>query len=105
MVRPKPFISSSFCACLFGSVICGLYAQCMARLNKAPATVFQTVAVFPMIPGAALYYTMYGIVMADLRFAWDRGLDLVLSCFGIVLGFMLVEVLTRIIWRQPRKPG
>lgn len=96
---------SSFCACVFGSVICGLYAQCMARLNKAPATVFQTVAVFPMIPGAALYYTMYGIVMADLRFAWDRGLDLVLSCFGIVLGFMLVEVLTRIIWRQPRKPG
>ena len=73
----------------------------MARVEKAPATVFQTVAVFPIIPGAALYYTMYGLVMADLSFAWDRGLNLALSCFGIVLGFMLVEVLSRALWPQP----
>lgn len=97
---------SNFCACIVGAVVCGLYAQCMARLNKAPATVFQTVAVFPMIPGAALYYMMYGFVMADLPFARDRGLNLVLSCFGIVLGFMLVEVLSRAIWpRSGRSPA
>ena len=94
---------SNFCACIVGAVICGLYAQGMARVEKAPATVFQTVAIFPIIPGAALYYTMYGLVMADLPFAWDRGLNLALSCFGIVLGFMLVEVLSRALWPQKRK--
>lgn len=96
---------SNFVACLAGAVVCGLFSQLMARLHKAPATVFQTVAVFPVIPGAALYYTMYGLVMADPALAWDKGLELALSCFGIVLGFMLAEVLSRILWRQsaPRR--
>lgn len=88
-------LPSAFAATLLGAVVCGLYAQIMARVNKAPATVFLTVCIFPLIPGAALYYTMYGVVTQDLSLAASKGAELLLVCFGIVLGFMVVEVISR----------
>lgn len=90
--------ASNFQASLAGAVVCALFSQIMARVNKAPATIFQTVSVFPMIPGAALYYCMYGFVIGDFRFACEKGVSLLLSCFGIVLGFLLVQVISRFIW-------
>lgn len=90
---------SPFAAVFFASVFCGVYAQVMARLNKSPATIFLTVCVFPLIPGAALYYMMYGFVIRDMAFALSQGADLLLACFGIVLGFMAVEVANRYVWR------
>ena len=92
------FGSEAFAATLFASIGCGFYAQLMARLNKAPATIFMTVSVFPLIPGAALYYMMYGFVMKDMALGLAKGAELLLACFGIVLGFMVVEVASRYIW-------
>lgn len=96
-LRPETYLAT-----LFASFACGFYAQIMARLNRAPATVFSTVSVFPLIPGASLYYMMYGIVVRDQAFAFARGVELLLTCFAIVLGFMAVETLSRLIWR-PRQ--
>lgn len=96
------FFPSVFAATLFGSITCALYAQIMARLHKAPATIFQTVSVIPMIPGATLYYMMYGLVVRDVPFAVSKCGDLLLICFGIVLGFMTVEVINRYLWRFRR---
>ena len=90
--------SNAFAATLFASITCGFYAQLMARFNKAPATIFMTVSVFPLIPGAALYYMMYGFVLQDLALGLGKGAELLLACFGIVLGFMVVEVASRYIW-------
>ena len=49
---------SNFMATLVGSIFVAAYAQVMARVNKAPATIFQTVCVFPLVPGANLYCMM-----------------------------------------------
>ena len=92
------FVPGNFWASLTGAVVCAFFSQIMARVNKAPATIFQTVSVFPMIPGAALYYCMYGFVIGDFQFACEKGISLLLSCFGIVLGFLLIQVLSRFIW-------
>ena len=93
---------SAFAATLAGAVACGFFAQAMARVHKAPATIFMTVSVFPLIPGAALYYMMYGFVTRDMSLGLGKGAELLLACFGIVLGFMAVEVASRYIWRGRR---
>lgn len=49
---------SNFLATLAGAVFVAGYAQIMARINKAPATIFLTTAVFPLVPGPNLYYIM-----------------------------------------------
>ena len=91
---------STFGACLLAAIVCGLYSQVMARVHRAPATVFSTVCMLPLIPGSSLYYTVYGLVTRNPELASAKGLDLGLTCFGIVLGFMVVEVLNRFLWRQ-----
>ena len=86
---------------LLASVFCGLYGQVMARVNKTPATIFTTICILPLIPGASLYYTVFGIVTRDTALSSARGVALGMACFGIVLGFMVVEVANRFIWRRP----
>ena len=80
---------------MVASVACGLYAQILARAMRTPATVFATICSMPLIPGGSLYYSMYGIVTKDLTLAASKGEALGLTCFGIVLGYMVVEVLNR----------
>ncbi len=92
------YVTNNFWATLVGSVVCAFFSQIMARSNKAPATIFQTISVFPMIPGAALYHCMYGFVIGDLQVAYENGSSLLLSCFGIVLGFLLIQVISPFIW-------
>ena len=86
---------SNFLATLTAAVFVAAYAQIMARVNKAPATIFLTASVFPLVPGPNLYYMMYGIVMEDYTMARSEALTLVLTCLGIALGFMVVEIINK----------
>ena len=95
LVFHAPFIPT-----IIASTVCALYALMMARLNKAPATVFQTICIFPVIPGSALYYTAYGAVMGNVTFAKEMGMSVIMSCFAIVLGSMAVEAVNRFVRRK-----
>ncbi len=86
---------SNFLATLVGSIFVAGYAQIMARVNKAPATIFQTICVFPLVPGPNLYYMMYGIVMEMHHVARSEAVTLVVTCLGIALGFIVVEIINR----------
>lgn len=81
-----------FTAALVASMFVALYAHIMARVNKAPATIFLVASIFPLIPGAALYYMCYGIVMDMPEFAKEKGAVLLETCLAIAVGFILVEV-------------
>ncbi len=89
-----------FIATLAASVFCAAYAQIMARVNKTPATIFSTVCILTLLPGSSLYYLMHGIVTKNAPFAKAHASDLFLVCFGIVLGYMIVEVVSRF-FRKP----
>lgn len=91
-----------FLATLIASVCCGLYSQLMARINKTPATIFSTVCILTLIPGSSLYYAMHGIVTKDLTYTAQKAGELFLICFGIVLGYMIVEVVSRFLWKKRR---
>ncbi len=95
------YFPSIFAATLSASAASALFAQIVARIAKAPATIFQTISAISLIPGASLYYMMYGIITKNLSLAYSKGTDLILICFGIVIGFMIIEVLAKYIWRQP----
>ena len=73
----------------------------MARINKSPATIFTTICILPLVPGSSLYYTMYGLVTRNSALSYEKGVELGMTCFGIVLGFMVVEVANRFLWRRP----
>jgi len=94
-----------FLPALVSSAVCACLALALARAQKAPVTIFLTVAIFPVIPGAALYAMMYGFVMGDAALAAEKGASLALGCLGIVLGFMLVEMLQHVFRQHPPETG
>ena len=86
---------SNFLATLAGAVFVAAYAQLMARVNKAPATIFLTTTVFPLVPGPNLYYMMYWIVGRNYTAAMQEAITLILTCLGIVFGFLIIEILSK----------
>ncbi len=88
---------SNFGATMAGAIFVAAYAFIMSRLNKAPATIFLTASAFPLIPGPNLYYMMYGWVSGDAAMASEETSVLLETCLAIALGFLIVDVVSRII--------
>ena len=90
---------SNFLAVVVSSCFVAGFAFVMSRVSRAPSTIFLTAAVFPLMPGARLYYLMYGIVSRDFQMAAEHALVLVETCLGIAFGFIIVDVISRSIMR------
>ena len=82
---------------LFGAIFVAIFAQIMARVNRAPATIFLCVCVFPLVPGPNLYYMMYYLVLENYKVAKEEAVTLVLTCVGIALGFIVVDIFNKYI--------
>ena len=79
-----------FLPCLIASAFSAVYAEVMARLLKAPATVFFLPTIVPLIPGSTLYYMMHYAVQSDWAMArYYRGLTIQYA-LGIAAGISLV---------------
>ena len=88
------FGAGIFFAALGSGVFSGLWGEILARTLKAPATVFQAVAVIPLIPGSGLYYTMNSILRRDWQDLRHYGSGTLLCALGIAAGISLVSALT-----------
>ena len=90
---------SNFLAVVVSSCFVAGFAFVMSRVSHAPSTIFLTAAVLPLMPGARLYYLMYGIVSRDFKMASEHALVLMETCLGIAFGFIIVDVISRSVMR------
>ena len=88
-------LQSDFIANLIAAVYVAIYAELMARVNKAPATIFLTAAAVPLIPGGRLYYTMFGLVSEDDAMFVENGTAAIIIALAISLGFVFVAVVNK----------
>ena len=88
-------LHSDFTCNLIAAVFVAVYAEVMARINKAPATIFLTAAAVPLIPGGKLYYTMYGIVSENRQMFEVNGTSAIIIALAISLGFVAVAVVNK----------
>ena len=92
-------LQSDFIANLIAAVYVAIYAELMARVNKAPATIFLTAAAVPLIPGGRLYYTMFGLVSEDDAMFVENGTAAIIIALAISLGFVFVAVVNKYVNR------
>ena len=97
------YCQSDFISNFVASVFIGVFAEVMARVNRAPSTIFLTAAAIPLIPGGKLYYTMYGIVSENQQLFIESGTAAVIIALAISLGFVVVAVLKRYVEKVLRK--
>ena len=84
-------------AYLFATIIAATYAEFMARLRKYPAISYLVVSVFPMIPGAGVYYTMNHAVRGDMVSFADQGMHTIAIAGAMAVGMLLVSTTVRLI--------
>ena len=94
-------IMAYFWSALFSS----LYSEVMARIRKYPAISYLVVSIFPMIPGAGVYYTMNYAVRGDMDMFAGKGMHTAAVAGIMAVGILLGSTVFRLYsdWKNHRK--
>lgn len=68
--------------------------------RRCPVTLFLIPGIFPLVPGAGIYWTAYYIVVDELDTAADQGFATVKIAVAIVLSILLVFELPQDLFRR-----
>lgn len=68
---------------VFLSRLCAVWESC-------PVTIFMVAGLFPLVPGAGIYWTVYELVMKNVSEAISRGFVALQDAVAIVLGIIAV---------------
>jgi uncharacterized membrane protein YjjB (DUF3815 family) len=96
---------NAFVANFWAAAFAAAYAEMMARIRKYPATSYLVVSLFPLLPGAGIYYTMGYALNGNVNLAVHKGLETAAVAGVMAVGILLVSTATRamIIWYGQRK--
>ena len=92
---------------VFASFFAALGLTYLARVfsfaRKAPLPVFLIAGIFPVVPGAGIYYTGYHIFMNNNVEAMSKGVETIKIAIAIALGIGIVVSLPRFFFTLRRK--
>ena len=83
------------------------YAEIMARIRKCPAIAYLVVAIFPLIPGAGVYYTMNYAVQGQMEAFAAKGMHTAAIAGIIAVGILLASTVFRMwtLWKMSKIHG
>lgn len=86
---------------LWGAVTASAYSEIMARIRKFPAITYLVISIFPLIPGAGVYYTMCHAVDGDMEAFASQGMYTAAIAGIMAIGILLVSTTVRLyhVWR------
>ena len=93
---------SDLTAYFWSALFASLYSEVMARIRKYPAISYLVISIFPLIPGAGVYYTMnYAVRGMNEQFAL-QGLHTAAIAGTIAVGILLASTVVRmyVMWRS-----
>ena len=88
----------------WGAVVASAYSEIMARIRKFPAITYLVISIFPLIPGAGVYYTMMHAVQGEMELFASQGMYTAAIAGIMAIGILLVSTSVRIyhIWKAKR---
>ncbi len=89
--------------CYFlATVVISIYSEIMARVFRSPVTTFLLVALFPLVPGGGIYYTMEHCISGDTAAFIETGLHTLGIAGSLAVGVLVVSSVTRL-WKNIRQ--
>lgn len=82
-------------ASFFATVALAWLSRVFSFAHKTPVTVYLICGIFPLVPGAGIYYTGYHFFMSDNSLAVSKGLETIKIAVAIALGIGIVLSLPR----------
>lgn len=86
-------------ASFVGALVVVLLSRILTVRKRCPITVFLVAGIFPLVPGAGVYYTAYYLVTNQLNLAAVKGLESLKIAFAIVLGIVFIVAIPRQFFR------
>lgn len=84
-------------ASLIATFCLTILARCLAVVRKKPVTVYLLPGIFPLVPGAGIYYTAYYLFIGNTEMSGFKGLETLeiagAIVFGIIFGFGIPQSL------------
>lgn len=65
-----------------------VFSRTIASIRKNPVTVYLISGIFPLVPGAGIYYTSYYFIMNDMKLFSSYGMETIKVAGAIVLGII-----------------
>ena len=100
------YFSCDFYVCYFlATLVAALYAEIMARVRKYPAISYLVVAIFPLIPGAGIYYSTNYLLQGNRTAFAEKTLQTIGIAGVIAVGILMISTLVRLWsgWKQRNK--
>ena len=99
------YTGNDFYGYFFSTLFAAGYAEAMARIRKYPAISYLVVSLFPMIPGAGVYYTMQHAVAGDMAQFASTGMHTAAIAGILAVGILLTSTTVRLlsVWCHRRK--
>ena len=77
-------------AIFIAAMAAGVFSEVMARILKAPVTVFVICAIIPLVPGGAMYQTMLQTVQGNVSQSVSLGIHTIAIAGTIAIGIFVI---------------
>lgn len=92
-------------ASLVAAVVLALLSRILAVVRRCPMTVFIMGGIFPLVPGAGIYYTVYYFIMGQEELCLAKGVETLKIATAIAIGVVLVLALPGSFFRALHRSG
>lgn len=83
-----------FLSNLLGAAAVYAWSEFMARMQKAPVTIFLLPGIVPMLPGGQLYYALRAMLEKNLAGFQEHGVNFVMITLGMACGVVAASVIS-----------
>ena len=90
-----PILQSDISQTLVAAIVISAYSECMARVRKCPVTGYLLVAIFPLVPGGGIYYTMEHAINGENALFLSSFLHTMGVAGALAVGVLLVSSAVR----------
>ena len=91
-----PLVHSDIIQSVFAALVISAWSELMARLRKCPVTSYLLVALFPLVPGGGIYYTMEHAMNGETSQFVDSLLHTLGLAGALAAGVLMVSSLMRL---------
>lgn len=85
--------TNAFITNMLAAAFATLYSEILARIKKAPTTVFLIPSIMPMIPGGGLFYTMSAVISNNTVLFEKYFVTTIETALGISIGIMFMSLI------------
>lgn len=95
-------IPSDISRTFLAAIVLAIFCEILARVRKAPVIGFLLISIFPLVPGAGIYYTMQYAIAGDIDTFLTSFLHTIGIAGALAVGITIVSTVVQLWTKPPR---